>query len=315
MLLGQSQVVEFLDYGLTNGQVFSEVFLKSYGKQLGETMNGGWFVTAKVLRPGKVELGVHVNYVTVASADRLYNVEQMISNGELTDVTLADGSVVKAPTVANQFFQNQERPRLDYGEEIRQLPNGSNFGYLVTPTFNVSVGLPLNTELALRYQLPYEDKNIGVATLYGVALKHSIKNYLPFIRRTPFLQVALMGNYALYENKLGVSYRGQNGQELVTEASAYGGKMLIGMDFPVIGFNAGVGYSTYEAAFKFSGSFESIPGETTAVQSPELFRMNDARMVYELSAFMRLLQFRIGASYSISSYSMISGQLVYEFGN
>ena len=150
--------------------------------------------------------------------------------------------------------------------------------------------------------------------MYGVAIKHSIKNYLPFIRRTPFLQLALAGNYSLYKSSLDVSYKSQPEQKLNVDATGYGGKMIIGMDFPVFGFMGAVGYSNSESTFSLDGTFSDVPGEAD-VQSPELAAYSNGYVNYGLGMFFRLYRFRVSASYSYGLYSMINAQIAFEIGN
>lgn len=311
--IAQTDVTEFLNFGLDNAKLLSERYLMPQGKMVENSLTGGWFATAKVHHLGGIDIQAGVNYVFVSTGDYLFNVEKMIGSGTLQNISLANGSVIQAPTVSKEFLQGQERPLLDYNGVTTEMPNGSGYNSMLSPLVGITVGISLNTEIALRYMLPVGDPNSGDATMYGVALKHSLKNYIPFIRRTPFLQLALAGNYSSYSSSLDVSYKSQSGQALKVDATGYGGELIVGMDFPVFGFIGAVGYANTESAFSLDGTFIDVPGGT--VESPELVTYNNGYVDYSLGIFFRFYQFRISANYSYGLYSMLNAQLAFELGN
>lgn len=310
----QKDVTEFLNYGLSNAQVLSEEYLMPQSKMVEQSFNRGWFATAKVHKFGGIDIQAGMNYVFVAADDFLFNVNSMVDAGLLTGITLADGSVAQAPTVSNEFLQGQDRPMLIYNGVTSEMPNGSGYSSMLLPQVGVTIGISLNTEVAFRYVLSNGDSNSGDVTMYGVALKHSLKSYLPFIRRTPYLQLALTGNYSSYKSSIDVSYNSQSNQELKTDAAGYGGGVLIGMDFPVFGFMGSAGYAMSESTYSLNGTFSYVPGEEDIV-SPQLASYSNGYVNYGLGIFFRLYRFRISANYSYGLYSSLNAQIAYEIGN
>ncbi len=311
----QKDVTEFLNYGLGNAKVLSEQYLMPQSKMVENSLSSGWFSTAKVHKLGGIDIQAGVDYVFVSAGDFLFNVKDMVDAGALPGITLADGSVAQAPTVSNEFLQGQERPQLIYNGVTTEMPNGSDYSSMMSPLVGVTIGISLNTEIAFRYMLPNGDSNSDDVTMYGIALKHSLKNYLPFVRRTPYMQLALTGNYSSYNSSLEVSYNySQVGQELNAEATGYGGGMIIGMDFPVFGFMGSVGYAVSESTFTLDGTFSDIPGEADVV-SPELATYSNGYINYSLGMFFRLYRFRVSAGYSYGLYSTLSAQIAFEIGN
>ncbi len=310
----QNAVTGFLDYGLSNAKVLSEEYLMPQSKMVSSALIADFQSTAGVKHLGGIDLKIGVNYAFVPTADYLFNVEDMISENLLTGITLADGSVVKAPTVAKRFLQGQGRPRLNYNGEVSEMPNGSDYSSMLSPVVGLSVGLSLNTEIGFSYMLPNGDDNSGNVTMFGVNIKHSLKNYLPFIRRTPFLQMALTGSYSKYSSTTDVSYKDQTGQELSIDATGYGGGLLVGMDFPVFGFTGKVGYYMTQNTFTLDGTFTDIPTDGT-VQSPELFTAEEGFMDFGVGMFFRFYRFRLSANYSYGLYSALNAGIAFEFGN
>ncbi len=313
-VIAQKDVTGFLNYGLSNAKVLSEKYLMPQSKMVSSALIADFQSTARVKHLGGVDLKIGVNYAFVPTADYLFNVEDMISGGLLTGITLADGSVVKAPTVAKRFLQGQSRPQMNYNGEITEMPNGSDYSSMLSPIVGLSVGLSLNTEIGFSYMLPNGDDNSGNAKMYSINLKHSLKNYLPFIRRTPFLQMALAGSYSKYRSTTDVSYNEQTGQELTIDASGYGGGLLVGMDFPVFGFTGKVGYYMTQNTFTLDGTYTGIPVDGT-VESPELFTNEEGFINFGVGMFFRIYHFRLSANYSYGLYSALNAGIAYEFGN
>ncbi len=309
----QKDVTEFLNFGLDNAKALSEQYLMPQGRMIENTFSEGWFTTAKVHKFGGLDIQAGINYVFVSTDYYVFNVEKMINRGELNNVSLGT-PVILAPTVSKEFLGGQERPRLDYLGVTTEMPNGSDYNSMISPLVGISVGIALNTEIALRYMIPVGDKKNGDATMYGVALKHSLKNYIPFIRRAPFLEVALAGNYSLYESSLDVSYKTQPEQKLNVSATGYGGKMIVGMDFPVFGFMGAIGYANSESTFSLAGTFSDVPGEPD-VQSPELVAFSNGYLNYSFGIFLRLFRFRLSTNVSYGLYSMVNAQIAFELGN
>lgn len=310
----QKDVTGFLEYGLNNAKVLSEQYLMPQNKMISTTLSGGWFVTAKVHHLGGLDIKAGINYVFTPSDDFLFNVNDMITSGVLQNVTLTDNHIVMAPTVSKKFLQGQNRPSLDYNGEVTEMPNGTDFKSLLSPVVGLSVGISLNSEISFRYMIPLNDENNGKASMYGISLKHSLKNYLPFLRRTPHLQMSLAGNYSGYKTSVDVSYRDQSGQSLSMEATGYGGKLLVGMDFPTFGFLGSAGYAVSESTYTLDGTFSDVPGEAT-LNSPVIAEYDEGYIDLSLGVFFRFYNFRINASYSYGLYSMLNAGLAFEFGN
>jgi len=310
----QKDVVQLLNYGLDNAKVLSGEYLMPQNKMLQSVMSAGWFTTAKVHHLGGFDVKAGMNYTYVPASDFLFNVAALVNEGSLQDISMVEGSVVKAPTVSKVFMEGQGRPVLDYNGAVSEMPNGSGFDQLVSPLVGVSVGISLNTEIAFRYMIPVKDSYSGDAKMWGAAFKHSLKNYLPFIRRTPFLQLALAGNYSYYGSTIDVSYKSQTGQSLNVDATGYGGKLLIGMDMPVFGFIAAVGYNYSENVFDLKGTFSDVPGETV-LESPGLTEYDEGFMDYGIGMFFRFYHFRLSANFYYGTYPVLNARLAYEFGN
>ena len=310
----QKDVTGFLNYGLFNAKVLSGQYLMPYSKMISSAFITDLEATARVKHPGGIDFKIGINYSFVPVSDFLFNVDDMISAGVLKDVVLASGSVVKSPTVAKRFLQGQERPVLKYGSNAEtEMPNGSGFSSMMSPVVALSVGIGANTEIGARYMLPFSTGDAGDATMYGITLKHSLKKYLPFLRRTPFLQAAIVGNFSQYKSNIDVSYKGQTDQQLNISAMGYGGGLLVGMEFPVFGFTGNIGYAVTSNEFSLEGIFSEVPSDGT-LQSPELVTFDDGFMNYGIGIFFRFYRFRISGNYTYGLYSAVNAALAFEFG-
>jgi hypothetical protein len=310
----QKDVTGFLNYGIDNARVLSEQYLMPHSKMISSALISDLEATARVKHLGGVDIKMGINYSFVPASDYLFNINEMISSGALSNISLVSGSVEKAPTVAKRFLQGQERPVLEYEGVENEMPNGSDFSSMMAPVVSVSVGIALNTEIGLNYMLPFGTDEAGDALMFGATVKHSLKNYFPFLRRSPFLQVALTGSYSKYSSSIDVSYMGQTEQELSIDASGYGGGLLIGMDFPAFGFTGKVGYAVTGNTFSLDGVFSGIPSDGD-ITSPDLITYDDGFMNYGIGMFFRFYRFRISGNYTYGLYSSINAALAFEFGH
>ena len=310
----QKDVTGFLNYGLFNAKVLSGQYLMPYSKMISSALITDLEATARVKHPGGIDLKIGINYSFVPASGFLFNVNDMIASGALKDISLASGSVEKAPTVAGKFLQGQGRPVLEYnGNGGSEMPNGSGFSSMMAPVVALSAGIGANTEIGMRYMLPFSSEKAGDAKMYGVTLKHSLKRYFPFLRRTPFLQAAIVGNFSQYKSNIDVSYKGQADQQLNISAIGYGGGLLVGMDFPVFGFTGNIGYAVTSNEFSLEGVFSDVPSDGT-LQSPELVTFDDGFMNYGVGMFFRFYRFRISGNYTYGLYSAVNAALAFEFG-
>jgi hypothetical protein len=101
-----------------------------------------------------------------------------------------------SPTIAGK---NKQGPLMQYNfngysDIAFSLPKGTGNPYMPTPMLQLGIGLIKETEIMGRYMptFSYGDSKIG---MWGIGLKHSVSQWVPFLKKIPVLNVSIMGGY------------------------------------------------------------------------------------------------------------------------
>lgn len=245
-------------------------YLEPFGKAFGNGINNGWYNTAKPHKTLGFDLTLTVNAVLIPDADLNYNFNEL----GLSRFTLngGDGTL---PTFFGDDASNGQINILTTNPLTGQLepittedaPGGIGFSVLPVPIPQVGIGLIKNTDIHVRY-LPRitipgaEDVDIQ---LFGVALRHDIKQWIPGLKFLPF-SMSVMGGYtsmsitqpievnppsdATNDNPADYST-----QEFSFTTTGFTGQLLISKKFLFITPYAALGYNTSTTTMDVSGNF------------------------------------------------------------
>lgn len=153
---------------------------------------GGWFVSAKNLDPWQVDFSVHANFLFVPGSKR--NVS--VSGSEFQTFNIRGAETAEIPSA--------------FGEQTDVVFEGSLFGQSFTfdaidgvekqvlahPFVQAAVGLPLGTELIVRFSPQIAVDDVQFSTL-GAGLKHNINQHFLNSQPTDF-QFAALISYSNY---------------------------------------------------------------------------------------------------------------------
>ncbi|MCU4164102.1 DUF6588 family protein [Carboxylicivirga caseinilyticus] len=301
----QTQVVDYLNYGIDNAQVLSGLYLQPYAGMLNSTLIGGWNMSPRVLRPGRFNVQFFYNQ-SFSNGNKLLYIDQLIESNQLSGVSLENTNINTAPTAVYNYPGIQERPVLVYNETATMVPNGKEIKTLGLPLVSASVGISMNTDLSIRIAPPLKNTNIGEAFMWGIGLKHSLIPYFRFMQKHPFLEASLMGNYSQITTSSDIIYNDPSGQTLEMTGKNISGKFLMGAHFTVVDIYGSVGYSNRTIDSSFKGTYTDIPGETSSISDPITNNYDFSAMEYELGAQVRIYFFNLQTSYSYSDFGMIS---------
>jgi hypothetical protein len=149
----------------------------------------------------------------------------------------------------------------------------------------------------------------GTAGLWGFGLKHSLKDYIPFLKRVPFWNMALLGAYTNFDSNLKLPdveeaiYDGRLG----IKSSAYTARLLVGANFPIISFFAGMGYGNANSDFNVSGDFYE-----TEIDQVGFGYATDG-FDFNIGTRLRFGIIAISADYSTGDYNMYNVGVGFNF--
>jgi len=302
-VFSQESLRKFFQAGEANAELLTRAYLKPYGEMLGTSLNAGWYNTAKVHKFGGFDLTFSVMNAVAPSSARTFDVNKLGLSG-VEDIT-GDGI---APTIAGEMESVPSvSGNTDYGSFSFTLPNGSGNDKLPIPMLQAAVGLPFNTEIMARVVPKMKFGDAGEVSVLGFGLKHSLKNYIPFVKRIPFLQMSVLAGYTdfntTYEISSGDEVTVENG-ELAVASGAFTSRLLVGANFPVVSLYTGVGYGSTNSDFDVKGTY-------TVENMPEL--TNPFTLGYKTTGFdfnagvrLRLGFLALHADYTVGDYSVLT---------
>ncbi len=296
----------FFKAGTHDGEALLQEYLKPFGEMIGVGLNAGWYSSAKVHSTLGFDITVTGAYIMAPSSAETYD----INNVNLESFELATGSSHIAPTVAGDM---NNLPSLVYKDDPTQssfdVPNGTGYNYMVLPMVTVGVGLPYGLEVKGRY-LPSVSagQDVENISLWGLGLQKDIKDYIPFLKRLPVLNVSVLAAYTSFSASAtieDVDNVVENGS-LDLSSKGFTSRLLIGANLPVICFYTGLGYGNSASDFVIDGDF--FANEYTG-EVMDKMNLNYSVNSFDFNAGMRIRLgvFAIYGDYTLGDYSSFVG--------
>jgi hypothetical protein len=156
----------------------ARVFLQPLANTIGAGINSGSYNTAKVLRPFLPYVKISMVMVTVPDDDKTFMATPPAGFeniwGPVETATVFGSKGGRHPGLEH------EESGLFYPNAPFTLPKGANISTIPVPCASVSLGLPLGSEVMVRFlpSISLSD-DLGSVGMWGVGLKHSLDQYLP----------------------------------------------------------------------------------------------------------------------------------------
>lgn len=271
-----------------------QAYLKPYANAFGADLNGGWYNTAKVHKLGGFDLTFSISASFVPTADKTFDPSKLGLTG-----TFASG-VTSAPTVAGD---NKPGPEISYKAGSVTVakfntPKGTGFGIIPSPMLQLGIGLIKGTDVTVRYLPSFNVGDYGSINMWGVGIKHSLKQWIPVIKMTPFFNLSVFGGYTqlntsanlslqpeIYVSKLGATDQttlAYDNQKMALTAKNLTGNVIASFDFPVIALYAGVGFSNTKTNLKLTGDYPM-----TSVEAGNLVVKDASKLIDPISMEMK----------------------------
>jgi hypothetical protein len=274
----QNQALELLKAGQADAQKISDAYMQPILKAFGAGLNSGWYQTAKPLGLGGFSITLAGSVIIAPTEDRTYDV----NNLGLTRTRLQDPSQNIAPTVLGnskigpkvEIFDKSPLTNNDTAILSFNLPQGIG-NIAAMPTATVGVGVGLGTEVLVRF-MP-RVKLLGEASIgmLGFGVKHDIKQWIPVLEKTPFLDIAVMfawnkmdaeivaGNNALqppidqsiYNPNPNKDY---SKQRIEFASTAWNTNLIVSAKFSVFTVHVSGGYQSSTTVMGFKGDFPVV---------------------------------------------------------
>jgi len=280
----QLDQIDFLKGGVDDAEVLFQEYLSPYANIFGAALNAGWYNTAKTHKFGGFDVTMTLNVSWAPAADRIFNLNDLQLLGDFTGGP-------ETPTVAGK--KTEIRPEMVYKKDVpgigeveyarSSMPDGTDIFYLPVPMVQLSIGLPLGTEVSGRLLPNLDFGNSGNIGLWGVGLKHSISQYIPGLKKLPILDISAQGAYTKLKSYADIDYDPLDivedaahdyvndmevwlDQRLKLDVTAWTANVVVSETLPVITFYQAIGYSNSTVDLGLNGNypFPSIETEDNA---------------------------------------------------
>ncbi len=304
---------DFLGAGVADGNKLATAYFQPYGEMLGVTLNSGWYTSAKVHRIGGFDLTAEVTYAIAPSSTKSYDVNSL----GLSSFNVAAGSSSIAPTLVGSSSNRPTlTPKVANGNSYAdfQLPNGAGYGGFALPMIQAGVGLPFHTEIMGRFVPKIDMKDYGTVSLWGLGVKHDLKDYIPFVAHVPVWNLSVMGAYTHFSSSANATYGTSTGSFDIG-SDAYTARVLTGVTLPIICFYTGVGYGNTSSNFDLKGTFAGVSGAgaKTSVTNPLSLNYVASGFDFNIGTRLRLGVIGIHVDYTVGKYQTITAGIGVNF--
>ncbi len=260
---------------------YINAYTAPFAKSVPVALSGGWAHTAKVHSSLGFDVTLGASLVFIPSTEGVTKASAIDLPAGFSFTGLnADQEV---PTIRGESGATPPQINYDFGNGMPTLTfdafSGIGLGLSAAPHLQLGFGLPKGTELIGRF-IPdvsnfannilseTADVSLEKTGLWGIGVKHDIKQWIPVVSKVPFLQISGLigytrfytgfsgGDLAITPEVLNIS----NGslannttmwenQNFSMKSSSFSGSLLVGASIPVFQPFIGLGFN--------SGKFES----------------------------------------------------------
>lgn len=289
------------------------------------SMNNGWYHTAKVHKKLGFDITLGLNTSIVPSEKEMFNVTALglasITSSSSTAATIAGPGDATGMTV-NRTIQGQN-VSTDFefpGGVTADLPLNA----IPAPVLQLGLGLPKDFEVIVRYlpEVNFEDNN-GSASMYGIGIKKEITDLLGIVDKTPF-HLSLLAAYTSMTVDYGFNIDTQNLKVVdgLTEfdLSAFTAQAIASFNLPFISVYGGLGYSSGSSSYNMSGTYTGTFTEpitnttvTETLNVPGALDFDSSGFTTTIGARLSLAFFKIYGSYTIQEYNTANLGIAFSF--
>lgn len=261
-------IADFLKSGTEDAETLFEAYLTPYANALGTNLSAGWYNTAKPHATLGFDVTFTLNTTFVSSGEREFLFDEL----DLKNIELENPADNEVPTAASSEdgVRMQTKETLPDGKPVLAFrsPPGTKIPLMPSPMIQAGIGIPYDTEITLRYWPSLKIKNIQLG-LWGVGIKHGLKQWIPVIKRIPVLHLTLQAGYTKLTSSANLSFGPDNFNDVIFEVdetlfddqsidlemSSFTGNLLVGANLPVICFYGGVGFVSTKTNLGLKGYY------------------------------------------------------------
>jgi len=264
------EIGRFLAGGQHDAELLLEPYIAPALNAFGAALGGGWYNNAEPHKLGGFDITFTSNIAIIPGQYEKFSIDE----SELTTLQLADPADNITPTIAGD---NVEGPQMVYNYEgftqnAFRMPEGLNTNYVPTPMIQAGIGLIKGTEVLVRY-MPNISSRGNEIGFWGIGGKHSLKQWIPGLKKLPALQLSVMYGYTklhgnvdinITPNEIGAgglpgsSSSAWDNQWMTLVTQSHTANLVVSGNFPVICAYGGIGIVSSKTNLKLEGDYPMI---------------------------------------------------------
>jgi hypothetical protein len=321
--------------GVDDAEKLAGAYLSPFTDAFGANLNSGWFTTAKPHSVLGFDLTLSVNLGVIPTDAKSMNLNNLglsanIIGGPETPTIAASKTDVPASL---QYMES--------GNTLAEfeLPKGTGLGFIPSPSLQLGIGLPMDTELIGRFVPEVKMGEAGSLGLWGIGIKHSLKQYIPGVKRLPFLNLSVMSGYTKFYSSAGLDFQPADiqaadqtsaavnftDQNLELAVSSFTANILVSADIPFFTAYCGLGINTTTSNLKMMGYFpvpeldgnQSVVTDSSALKDPVDVKFNGegGKIQPRVTAGvkLKLAVIHLHGAYTYSNFSVVTGGIGISF--
>jgi hypothetical protein len=330
----KSQELESILLAADDAALLTENYLNPGMIGLMHSMNGGWFTTGKVHQKFGFDITISANASLVPSNTEFFN----FIPSDYNFLSLPNGETTIPTVMSESTFETEVDVRIPNDDGTFKvgsftMPGGIGadlpLNAVPSPMVQVGLGLPIKTDLKIRYVPNVSFGDEFDSGLIGIGLQHDITQYLGPIEKLP-LSISMLAAFTTLNASYTINNEdftdniSVNNGEAEFRLNTYTIQAIGSLDFKIITFYGSLGYNGGKTTAKMKGDYTltydlvdangNVVGSVNESISDPLnlgFDINGMRAT--LGTRLNLGFFKIFADYSFQEYSAISAGIALSF--
>ncbi len=337
-----SIIVRAQDFGqivaasLPDANKYAGEYMRPFGESEIYNLSRGWFNTAKAHKLLGFDISINGQFALIPSDKENF----IFKNSDYSSLKLSGTAATSAglptfmggsttqqitatTTVNGQTASTTFTAPSGIGDDLKK-----NISFLPLaaplPVVQIGVGLLKHTDLKMRYFPKSNFNNIEVGVM-GVALQHEFSNYLPFLKKIPFLHVSALAGYtkttASYKPVFnsGSSVQNPKGNASADfDISALTVQGIVSAKFAFLELYTSVGYISGKSNLNLKGdyttTYQTILGpQTVTATDPLSIGYTASGVTNTWGARINIFFFKLYADYTFAKYNGAGVGLAFSF--
>jgi hypothetical protein len=269
--------------GIEDANTLMNGYMGPLMKSFGAGLNSGWYQTAKPHGIGGFDITFSANVTFAPSSDLTYTLDG------LKKIKPAAGQPNTAPTI---FGDSKAGPTVEVRDKSPftgndtaitsfALPSGLGTNIFAVPTAQLCVGVGFGTDVSVRFVPTLSTGDVGVG-LFGFAVKHDFKQWIPGMKDLPFDLSAMFGYTTMNADvKLSVEpdvdadtyqpdpNKKYNNQKAEFKSKAWTANVIISKKLGPFTPYLGVGYQNAKTTLAMVGDYPiTVPNDDVITPGP-----------------------------------------------